>query len=68
MDRPLAEIRYSGELRVRPYRRGTYLGEHHLEEMIEAALGSHYSFGDGWRGKAEVTIRFFETRRREDAA
>lgn len=68
MDTPVAEIRYSGELQVRPYRRGTYLGDRHLEEMLEEALGSHYSFGEGWRGEAEITIRLFASRKREDAA
>jgi hypothetical protein len=68
MDEPVAEIRYSGELHVRPYRRGTYLGDRHLEELIERALGSRYSFGKGWRGEADVTIRLFRERKREDAA
>ena len=68
MDAPIAEIRYSGGVQVRPYRRGTYLGENHLEEMIERALGSRYSFGEGWRGEAEITIRLFDEREREDAA
>ena len=68
MDTPVAEIRYVGDLQVRPYRRGTYLGDRHLEEVIEATLGSLYSFGRGWRGKAEVTISFFDAREREDPA
>jgi len=68
MDTPIVEIRYSGELHVRPYRRGTYLGDRHLEEVIEQALGSRYSFGEGWRGEADVTIRLFDVREREDAA
>lgn len=68
MDAPVAEIRYSGELHVRPYRRGTYLGDRHLEEMIERALGSRYSFGRGWRGEAEVTIRLFDKHGRNAAA
>lgn len=67
MATPVAEIRYSGELQVRPYRRGTYLGGHNLEEEIERALGSSYSFGEGWRGEAEITIRLFDLRQREDA-
>lgn len=50
------EIRYSGELQV-PYRHDTYLGDRHLEEVIEHALGSRYGFGEGWRGKAEITAR-----------
>ena len=57
---PVGEIRYAGELYVRPYRRGTYLGDRHLEEAIERALGERYSFGEGWRGEAEITIRLFE--------
>ena len=68
MDAPVAEIRYSGELQVRPYRRGTYLGGHQLEDVIERALGSRCSFGEGWRGQAEITIRLFDEREREDAA
>ena len=68
MDAPIAEIHYLGELQVRPYRRGTYLGDQTLEAMIERALGSHYSFGGGWRGEAEITIRLFDEREQEDAA
>ncbi|NUR75051.1 MAG: hypothetical protein HOQ28_02040 [Thermoleophilia bacterium] len=68
MKTPLTEIRYTGELQVRPYRRGTYLGEEHLEEIIERALGSRYSFGRGWRGHADVTIRLFEAHQDESAA
>ena len=68
MDKSVVEIRYSGELHVRPYRRGTYLGDRHLEEVIEHALGSRYSFDEGWRGEAEITIRLFDVREREDAA
>jgi hypothetical protein len=68
MDAPVVEIRYSGELQVRPYRHGTYLGDRHLEEVIEHALGSRYSFGEGWRGEAEITIRLFGARERQDAA
>jgi len=68
MDKPVAEIHYSGELQVRPYRRGTYLGDRHLEELIERALGSRYSFGEGWRGEGEVTIRLFDEGERKHAA
>jgi hypothetical protein len=68
MDTPVTEISYNGDLQVRPYRRGTYLGEDHLEEVIERALGARYSFGRGWRGRAEVTIRLFEARKQESAA
>lgn len=60
MDRLAVEIRYSGELDVRPYRRGAYVGSRLLDEVIEQARGSRYSFGSGWRGEAEVTIRLFE--------
>lgn len=67
MDTPVAEISYTGELQVRPYRRGTYLGEEHLEQVIERALGSRYSFGRGWRGQAVVTIRLFEARKDESS-
>jgi hypothetical protein len=68
MDTPVTEIRYTGDLHVRPYRRGTYLGEEHLEEVIERALGARYSFGRGWRGRAEVSIRLFDAQKRESAA
>lgn len=68
MGAPVAEIRYLGELQVRPYRRGIYLGDRHIEEMIERALGSHWSFGEGWRGEAEITIRLFDERERRNAA
>ncbi|HXH97803.1 MAG TPA: hypothetical protein VNH40_11390 [Gaiellaceae bacterium] len=68
MNTPAVEIRYSGELQVRPYRRGTYLGDRHLEAVIERALGSRFSFGEGWRGQAEITIRFFDVEEREHAA
>jgi hypothetical protein len=67
MDTPVTEIHYTGELRVRPYRRGTYIGEEHLEDVIERALGPRYSFGRGWRGHAVVTIRLFEPQKREGA-
>jgi hypothetical protein len=65
---PVAEIRYSGELHVRPYRRGTYLGDRHLEQLIEGALGRRYSFGQGWRGEAEISIRLFDAHAHRDAA
>ena len=45
MNDPVAEIRYRGGVQVRPYRRGTYLGDTHLEQLIERALGDRYSFG-----------------------
>jgi len=68
MESPVTEIDYTGELQVRPYRRGTYLGDEHLEEVIERALGPRYSFGKGWRGHAVVTIRLFEAQEDEGAA
>jgi hypothetical protein len=68
MDTHEVEIRYSGELHVRPYRRGTYVGDRRLEELIEQALGPRCSFGEGWRGEAEITILLHDVREREDAA
>jgi hypothetical protein len=67
METPVAEIHYTGELRVRPYRRGTFLGEEHLEEVIERALGPRYRFGTGWRGQAVVTIRLYEEQKEDSA-
>jgi hypothetical protein len=61
MGDPVGEIRYSGEIHVRPYRRGTYLGDDHLETLIEQALGAHYSFGRGWEGHAVVSIEFHDS-------
>ncbi|HSP72613.1 MAG TPA: hypothetical protein VLN26_09610 [Gaiellaceae bacterium] len=60
MSEPVGEIRYSGELRVRPYRRGTYLGEDYLESLIERALRGRYRFGEGWKGFAVVSIVLYE--------
>lgn len=60
MIKPVAEIRYSGDAELRPYRRGTYLGRDHLETMIERALGSRYRFGAGWQGYAVVTISLYD--------
>ena len=60
MSEPIAEIRFDGELEVRPYRRGTYLGGTYIEELIENALRGHASFGHGWRGHAVVSIAFFD--------
>ena len=57
---PVAELRFEGEIVVQPYRRGTYLGTSHLEELIERTLAQRYSYGKGWRGRAVVSIRFFE--------
>jgi len=60
MTKPVAEIRYSGEIHVRPYRRGTYLGDAHLEALIEETLGDRYSFGEGWTGTAVISIQLHE--------
>jgi hypothetical protein len=57
---PVADIRYSGEVEVRPFRRGTYLGHDHLETLIERALGSRYQSGGGWKGFAVVSIALYE--------
>jgi len=57
---PIAEIAYSGDVHVRPYRRGTYLGADHLETVVERALGERYSYGGGWDGYAVVSIAFHE--------
>jgi hypothetical protein len=59
---PVAELRYEGEIVVQPYRRGTYLGTSHLEELIERTLGQRYRFGTGWRGHAVVSIQLYEER------
>lgn len=60
MAEPVAELRYQGEIQVQPYRRGTFLGRDHLQELIERALGDRYSFGAGWRGHAVVTIELYD--------
>ena len=60
MSEPVAELRYSGEIYVRPYRRGTYLGAKHLEELIEETLGDRYRFGEGWQGTAVISIQLHE--------
>ena len=60
MSEPVAEIRHEGPINVRPYRRGTYLGENHLESLIERALRERYRFGEGWKGFASVTITLYE--------
>ncbi|HVP74592.1 MAG TPA: hypothetical protein VMS63_01120 [Gaiellaceae bacterium] len=62
MAEPVGEIRYSGDVEVHPFRRGTYLGADYLEELIERALGDRYSFGQGWQGYADVSIVFQERR------
>jgi hypothetical protein len=68
MHEPVAELRYEGEISVHPYRRGTYLGGTHLEELIERTLGARYSFGAGWRGRAVVRIELYERTTDADAA
>lgn len=60
MAEPVAELRYRGAFQVRPYRRGTYLGGDHLEQLIEQALGPRYSYGQGWSGFAVVSIELYE--------
>ncbi|HYA09557.1 MAG TPA: hypothetical protein VEG24_08190 [Gaiellaceae bacterium] len=60
MSEPVAEIRYSGDIHVRPYRRGTYLGDDLLEALIEETLGDRYRFGEGWHGTAVVSIQLHE--------
>jgi len=65
-DDSVAEIRFSGDVEVRPFRRGTYLGNEHLETLIERALGSRYRFGVGWKGFGVVSISFYEEPPRPD--
>ena len=60
MSEPVAEIQYSGEMHVRPFRRGTYLGDELLEALIEETLGDRYRFGEGWHGIAIVSIQMHE--------
>jgi hypothetical protein len=60
MSKPVAELRYEGEIHVQPYRRGTYLGAEHLEQLIEHTLGPRYRFGDGWRGRAVLRLELYE--------
>ena len=67
MSEPVAKISYEGEASVRAYRRGTYLGDAHLEQLIERALAGRYSFGSGWRGYAVVSIELRE-QKTEDSA
>ncbi|HEY3187981.1 MAG TPA: hypothetical protein VGJ70_10925 [Solirubrobacteraceae bacterium] len=62
MNDPVAHLRYEGEINVQPYRRGTYLGPTHLEELIERTLGQQYSFGNGWRGYAVVSLQLYDER------
>lgn len=68
VDEPVAEIRYTGRIQVRPYRRGTYLGDDHLDTLIERALRDRYRYGEGWEGHAEVTITLHERRPTEAEA
>jgi len=56
----VGKIEYQGEIHVRPYHRGTYLGADHLETLIEKALGERYGYGRGWDGRAVVSIEFHE--------
>jgi hypothetical protein len=65
MPDPVAELRYEWEITVQPYRRGTYLGGEHLEELIERTLARRYSYGGGWRGHVVVSIRFYDELARE---
>jgi hypothetical protein len=57
---PIAEITYRGDIQVRPYRRGTYLGGDHLETLVERALADRYSYGGGWHGYAVISIAFHD--------
>jgi hypothetical protein len=68
MSERVAEIRFSGELEVRPFRRGTYLGHEHLETLIERALGSRYRFGVGWNGFGVVSIELYAEPPGEEAS
>ena len=61
MSSVFAKIDYQGDIHVRPYHRGTYIGAEHLESLIEKALGERYSYGRGWDGHAVVSIEFRET-------
>jgi hypothetical protein len=60
MSEPVAKMRFRGDVRVRPFRRGTYLGHEHLETLIERALGDRYRFGEGWSGFGIVSITLYE--------
>jgi hypothetical protein len=57
---PVAEVQFRGDVQVRAFRRGTYLGRDHLETLIERALGNRYRFGEGWSGFGIVSISFYE--------
>ncbi|MGZ4352867.1 MAG: hypothetical protein ACXVZL_08525 [Gaiellaceae bacterium] len=60
MSEPVGEIRYEGPMAVRPYKRGTYLGDDYLELLIERALRDRYRFGEGWKGFAVVSIVLYD--------
>jgi hypothetical protein len=60
MSEQVAEIRYRGDVHVRPFRRGTYLSDEHLEQLIERALAERYRFGSGWRGYGVVSIELYD--------
>jgi hypothetical protein len=72
VDEPVAEIRFSGDVEVRAFRRGTYLARDHLETLIERALGNRYRFGEGWSGFGVVSISLYDSppagAQEEDAA
>jgi hypothetical protein len=63
---PVAKIEYEGALQVRSYRRGTYLGDAHLEQVIERALAGRYGFGKGWSGYGVVSIELYDEPLRRD--
>lgn len=65
---PVGELHYRGDVHVRSYRRGIYLGGAHLEQLIERALGHRFSFGQGWRGYAVVSIELYEREPDAEAA
>ena len=58
--RPAATIRFRGDVQVRPFRRGTYLGREHIDVLIERALGDHYHFGSGWTGFGVVSVALYD--------
>jgi hypothetical protein len=60
VNEPVAEVRFEGDVQVRPFRRGTYLARDHLETLIERALGNRYRFGAGWSGFGIVSISLYE--------
>ena len=60
MSEPIADVRYRGEIQVRAFRHGTYLGRDHLETLVERALGSRYGFGQGWKGYGVVSISLYD--------